>query len=135
MPNKGNPIYPKKILLLKPDEEYTIPKIAGICSVSERTVFRWINSDYLEKTGVNTYQVFAANIPKNFAKSENKVLRKYTADELEDFYVKILSGELEAQINIAEVLRGEHGTDIRVLRSLMQGLDDYRELIDYVIER
>lgn len=128
--------YPQQLNLLYPNEPYTLKKIVDILGVTERTVYRWIENDYLEREvkddGTTTYIVNQAATPDTKAKIA-AVKRKYSDDELEGIYQRLKSGELKKVLDISTIIQSNPSQS--TLAAVLQALDEFRELFVYVINR
>jgi hypothetical protein len=128
--------YPKKLTELNPDESYTAKNIATILDVAERTVYRWFSQGFLERDvreGVTLYTPNPLLKPEAIA-AQKGIKRQYTDTELETFYQDILSGEISPiPIDITQLIRSRASNT--TLISALDGLNQFREFLAYVIKR
>lgn len=127
--------YPKALLLLPQDEWLTDTDIAKQLQVSLRTVYRWYTSGYLKreiKENLTTYTVNTNKRPELVVKVNKTAPKRFTNDELEAFYQKIIDGQLTLSTpDISKFIRDE--APIEQLQVILKGLEDYHELVSYIL--
>ena len=127
--------YPQKLLTLKPETNYSAKRIADICGVAERTVYRWYREGFLDRDhdfGQTVFQIKANLIPDK-DRPKVDVPRTYTDAELEDFRLQMLQGKKDIQLNVTELVL--NNVDYRTWQAALKGLDEIREFVAYMARR
>lgn len=128
--------YPAKLAQLHQQKPYTIKKIVDILETTERTVYRWTSAGFLDKElvdGVWMYTVNEAARPDT-VKSIASVRRNFSDEELEEIYTEFLTGKRQVPpVDIGKLVQSKPNAS--ALARALNGLDDLRELIVYMIRR
>jgi hypothetical protein len=99
-------------------------------------VYRWFSQGFLERDvreGVTLYTPNPLLKPEAIA-AQKGIKRQYTDTELETFYQDILSGEISPiPIDITQLIRSRASNT--TLISALDGLNQFREFLAYVIKR
>lgn len=131
MPSMG-PRYPKQLNKIALGEQYSVVKIAALCEVSERSVLRWAQQGYLEKNTSNNYQLNPKTTPDRETATVITVQRKYSNEELEDFYKQIAAGHRPMAIDVGRFVREKAET--KTFEAILEALSEFREFVQFVIE-